>query len=303
MRLTIVLGVVALASLTAACQTTSAGQSAGCNPQALTAELQQVKDLAKAATDRSAYYGVLRGRYAQLTQIRDRAMLSRENQPNEERIACGAIAAEAAFIQSYLPARARADVAPAGSEPPAAAALDAARATEQLCATGGSDRFCSIAKMIAVSSAPQDAATQLNDDAEAVIAGTFSDWTGARTQVAAFGEASARWKQPLDAAVASGALSGQLARGYFEPIACSIVLDGEVMRNRPSADTAGRQSFALDYLAAITRTSEALGLSLAPDGQQACSTAPTGISCGNAHVAAMLEVCEPLWGLRPGGGV
>jgi hypothetical protein len=301
MRLTIVLGAVALAALAAACETTTADRGAGCNPQALTAELQQIKDLAKAASDRTAYYGVLRGRYAQLSQIRERASVTRANQATAERIACGAIAAETAFIQSYLPGRLREGVAPAGSEPPAGVALEAARSTTTLCASGGEQRFCSIAKMIAVSSLPQDVATRLNDAAEEIIAGTFSDWSGARTQVAAFGEASARWKQPLDEAVRSGALSEQLARGYFEPIACSIVLDSEVLRNQPTSDPEGRRSFALDYLAAITRTSDALGLSLTPDGQSACTTAPTGTDCGAAHVAAMLDVCEPLWGLRPGG--
>jgi hypothetical protein len=62
------------------------------------------------------------------------------------------------------------------------------------------------------------------------------------------------------------------------------------------------EDFALSYLTAMTKTATALGLAPSPTGAASCAAAPDGVPCGEAHAAAVLRMCEGLWGLAPVGG-
>ncbi len=303
MSFTNTLGALALVIAAASCDPGSGtvAQGGPCSDE----QLAPITASAKAATTRESFYAAVRGAYPELATIASAATDAKVVvAAPTEKLACLTVAAEASMIQSYLPAHERGGAAAANATPPALAAQTAANEAVEICRSADDPRRCAVVHIIALAALSQDAASRLSDAVDdSASTATVGGWRAAEAQADALAEGAASWSAVISSA--QRGLSTDLARDYFEPIACSAYADGGALRMRPTSGAADEEAAATDfaraYLTAMTRAAQ--GLSLTPTASLAssCATEPDGVACGEAHVEAVLTMCEGFWGIRPGG--
>jgi hypothetical protein len=210
MRLAATLGVLVLAFAAAACTTTAVSQAGGaaCDGE----RLAPIQASLRQASSQDAYYEALRRAYPSLVVAYDEATdAAAATAEPRAKIACHTVAAEAAMIQSYLPARERAGMITALEQPPAQAAAGAARQAEALCATSDDPRRCAFARIVAAAALSLDAGSRLSDAAaNPTSTATVAGWRAAETQMNTLRQGADEW--PAVLAQAEPALSSDLAR-------------------------------------------------------------------------------------------
>ncbi len=285
------LGLAAILLTAAACSTT---------PPCLESDNQlgSIESALRGKASRADYYNAVTASYAELGEIGAFAAGETAEEPADT-LMCRTTAARAAMAQASLPVAQR----PASDAPPPALAAGAAALEGvSLCGTVTDALRCPVVRSINGVALSQDTAEKISAlAADPASTPTVAAWEEANALIRTFGEASDSWSVPdLPTANATPdeTQAHSIARGYTDPLACTVFVDGGRLRSRPAsadAETAATD-YATSYLASMSDIADVLGLSTSPAAAAACETDPNGVGCLEAPAEAVRAMCASFWG-------
>jgi hypothetical protein len=293
-RIGLALGALALL-FAAGCVTTT---ETACNVGDESRALASIQTTLKATTTQEAYNAALRTAYPDLSALYGRTSVGVAGVAPADQIVCFVIAAEAAEMQSFLPAADRIEVAPPNSEPPFQLAKAAADAALRLCPAGEAAR-CAVATMISGAAVSNDAYNDISATAaNETSTDTVAAWTAADSRIDTFGTSSRGWMELVVQATAAEAMTSDDAMGYVKPLACGVLADGGALRSRTTAQENfdAAEAFAESYQVAMNEVAEELDLDLPAAAAEICETTPESQSCKDAGAGAVLAMCTDYWG-------